>query len=90
MVEGDFTVRNQFVRNWFSVRCVSMIGSSGLFKVVIQPMDIPSGVTGAVWFVYVWRYISVGPNTWDSDISGRSLIVTLVLFLPWYLAYSWC
>ena len=51
MVEGDFTVRNQFVRNWFSVRCVSMIGSSGLFRVVIQSMDIPSGVTCTVWFV---------------------------------------
>ena len=47
-------------------------------------MDIPSGTTGTVWFVYVWRYISVGPHTWNSDISRRSSIVTLVLFLSRY------
>ena len=72
------------VRNWYSVNYVSMIGSNGLFRVVIQSMNIPSGVTCTVWFEYVWRYISVGPHTWDSDISGRSSIVTLVLFLSRY------
>ena len=61
-----------------------MIGSNGFFRVVIQSMDIPSGATGTVWFVYVWRYISVGPHTWNSDISRRSSIVTLVLFLSRY------
>ena len=60
---------------------VSMIGSNGLSRVVIQSMNIPSGVTCTVCCVYVWRYISVGPRTWDSDISGRSSIVTLVIFL---------
>ena len=47
MVYGSYV---SIVRNWCSVSYVSMIGSDGLFRVIIHSMNIPSGVTCTVWF----------------------------------------